>query len=105
MISFEGIKADPDKVSTIKTINPPTGAGGVRGFLGMVNQLAKIFPDFADITNPLRELLLKKNFFYWGTAQQKAFEKIQNPLTHLPVLSHYNPNHKLLWALIHPRLG
>ena len=34
---FEGIKADPDKVSAIKNVNSPTDVRGVRRFLEMVN--------------------------------------------------------------------
>ena len=75
----------------------PTDLSGVRRFFRIVNQLAN-FSDFDDITNPFRELLWKKNLFYWSTAPQKAFEKIQNLLTHLPILSHYNPNHETFVA-------
>ena len=64
----------------------------------MVSQLAKFLPDFADIINSLHELLLKKILFHCRTVQQKAFKKIQNLLTHLPVLSYYNPNHETLVA-------
>ena len=86
-ISFEEIKADPDKVSAIKNMSPTADVNGVRRrFLGIVNQLAKILLDFADIANPLRKLLFKKNLLHWGTARQKAFEKIQNLLTYLPIL-------------------
>ena len=67
----------------------PTDLSGVRQFLKIVNKFAKFLLDF-------RELLLKKNLFHWDTAQQKAFEKIQNLVTHLPVLLHYNPNHETL---------
>ena len=98
MISFEGIKADPDKVSTVKNMIPPTDVSGVRRFLGLASQLAKFLANFADITNPWLELLLKKNLFHWGTAKQKAFEKIENLLAHLSVLSHCNPNHETLVA-------
>ena len=106
VISFEEIKADPDKASAIKNMSPPTNVSRVRRFFAMINQLAKFLPDFADIANPLRELLLKKNLFDWDTAQQKAFEKIQNLLIHLLVYYYIIiPIMKLLSPLIHPRMG
>ena len=39
MVSSEGIKADPDKISAIKNMSAPTDVSGVRRLLGMVNQL------------------------------------------------------------------
>ena len=85
---FKDLKADPDKVSVITNMSPLTDVSGVGRLLKMVNQLAKFLPNFDDIFNLLHELLSKKNLFDWDIAQQKAFEKIQNILTHLPVISH-----------------
>ena len=98
IVSSEGIKADPDKISAIKNMSAPTDVSGVRRLLGMVNQLAKFLPNLADMTSSLRELLFKKNSFCWSEMQQQAFVKIQNCLTTLPVLSHYNPNYKTVVA-------
>ena len=66
MVSSEGIKADPDKISAIKNMSAPTDVSGVRRLLGMVNQLAKFLPNLADMTSSHRELLVKKNSFCWS---------------------------------------
>ena len=66
----------------------------------MVNQLAKILPNFADITNPLHELLSKKIYFIvvllnkkllnscasrsWAATEQCACERFRNYLIGLP---------------------
>ena len=63
MISSRGIKPDPEiiKAST-KFPAPPDISGGVRSFMGLVNQLSGFVPDFAHMTVKLREL--KRNALF-----------------------------------------
>ena len=64
----------------------------LRHFLGMVNQLTKFMPHLAEMTKPLRDLLLKKNQWLWGHAQKLAFSSIKDALTKSPALVLYDPN-------------
>lgn len=61
VIDGSGIHPDPDKVKAVQGMEPPTDVSGVRRFLGVINQLSKFIPNAADITKPIRELLVKDN--------------------------------------------
>ena len=93
IIDSDGIRPDPDKVQAIQDIQTPANVGDVRRYLGMVNHLSKFAPNLAEVTQPMRELLVKKNTWIWGDAQQKAFEETKKLLTESPVLTLFDPNH------------
>ena len=57
----------------------------------MANQLGKFTANLAQLTQPLRELLAKKNAWVWGHPQQNAFVKVKEELTAPPSLAHYDP--------------
>ena len=56
----------------------------------MVNQFGK-FAQLAETTKPLRELLGKRNSWYWGIQQQNAFIAVKKMLTSPPCLALYDP--------------
>jgi hypothetical protein len=59
IISGDGVSADPDRLSAILNMPPPTDVSAVRCFLGMVNQMAKFSSSLADLSAPIRDLLRK----------------------------------------------
>ena len=61
VIDQEGIRADPDKVTAITEMKPPTNVPELCRFMGMANQLGKFSSSLADLTQPLRQLLSKKS--------------------------------------------
>ena len=42
----EGVRADPKKVEAITSMRPPESKTEVKSFLGMVNYLQKLYPDY-----------------------------------------------------------
>ena len=56
LISNEGLKPDPDKVTAIKNMPKPTSSSKVQTLLGFVNYLSKFLPKLSDVSAPLREL-------------------------------------------------
>ena len=92
----DGIRADPEKITAVRSMPEPSNITQVRGFLGMANQLAKFMPDLAEITEPLRDLLRKKAGWHWGDEQQQAFNLIKKRLISPPTLTHYDPNAKIV---------
>ena len=59
IVGADGIKPDPVKIQAILEMPHPTNLHEVRSFLGMVNQFSKFTTNLADLTKPIRELLVK----------------------------------------------
>ncbi len=95
IVSADGLKPDPDKTRAMQELKEPTNTTEVRSFLGMVNQLGKFIPNLAEKDKLLRDLLSKKNQWYWGPEQQKTFNRLKQELSTSPVLQLYDPNKPL----------
>ena len=66
IVSPEGIRPDPGKVSAVVDMPPPNNVQETRTFLDMVNHLGKFAEQLADKTNPIRDLVKKETEWYWG---------------------------------------
>ena len=86
VIDHSGVHPDPEKVQAIQEMKPPEDVSGVRRFLGIVNQMSKFIPNSLEVTQPLRELLIRDNLWTWGEPQKVAFQAIKNLLTTAPIL-------------------
>ena len=91
IVTQDGVRADPDKVTAIQKVPAPQNVKDVRRFLGMVNQMGKFTPNLAERTKPFRDLLQKESDWIWGPAQQSSFEDLKKLLTSNPVLALYDP--------------
>lgn len=91
VVSEEGVKPDPRKVSAIHNMERPQNADKVRRFLGMVTYLAKFIPDLSTHSAPLRSLLDKDNEWQWSHEQEQCFKQLKETLTQEPVLKFYDP--------------
>ena len=92
VVDSQGIRPDPDKIEAISEFATPTCVSDIRRFLGMVNQLSKFSPNLSDMTQPLRELLVKDRVWIWDEAQRQTFSRVTNNLTASPILAHFDPN-------------
>lgn len=90
IISSEGLKPDPSKVSAVKDMQPPRNKAELETVLGMINYLAKFAPNLSEITSPLRSLLVKDVQFSWDHPQAQAFEKVKEVITQSPVLAYFD---------------
>ena len=96
VIDETGIRADPQKTSAIRDMKPPTNISELRRFMGMVNQLGKFSSHLAELTQPLRELLSKRNAWLWGPTQDQAFAQVKDELSKPTILTLYDPLAELL---------
>ena len=85
-ISQEGIFIGEDKVEAIRSFGLPTSISDLRSYLGVCQSFAKFFPDLAQITDPLRQLLKKDVKFEFSPELIKAFEDSKTFITSSPVL-------------------
>ena len=72
-MSDEGVKPDPDRISSLSDYPVPTDQTGVRSFLGLCNQLAFFVPDYQHHTVALRQLTGKGRPFLWLPEHQHKF--------------------------------
>ena len=92
IISLQGKRPHPDKVFAVVDMPPPKNVDEVRTFLGMVNHLGKFAEHLANKTKPIRDLAKTGTEWYWGPAEQRAFEEVKKTLAHAPILSLYDSN-------------
>jgi hypothetical protein len=83
LITKDGIKEDPAKVSTIRNFQKPKDGDkkAIESFLGAAGYFQKFIKDFNIIAEPLRKLTYKDSKWYWSDECDKAFAKIKKLLT------------------------
>ncbi|KAK8786810.1 hypothetical protein V5799_023415 [Amblyomma americanum] len=89
VVSSEGIRPDPDKISAVADFPVPTDKKAVRRFLGLCSYYRRFIKNFAKLASPLTRLTRDEEPFLWGAEQQTAFDdlrRLQSP----PVLAHFD---------------
>src|SRR6266542_4235776 len=94
IISAEGIRTDPDKITKMVTMSPLTNLKELRSRLGLFSYYRQFIKGFSDIMRPMYELTREENGkavqFEWTAARQKPFEIIKAKLATAPVVAHPN---------------
>ena len=86
VISKDGLKADPDKVQSVKEYPRPQRPKDIKKFLGLASYYRKFIKNFADIAELLNNLTRKAVKFEWTTKCEEAFSKLKEALISPPVL-------------------
>ena len=69
----------------------PVDRQGVMRLIGFATYLAKFFPNFSELTAPIRSLMQKENEFVWRPEiHGAAFDKLKKLLMNAPVLAYFN---------------
>ena len=89
--SAEGIKAAPQKINAIKTMQPPENPSEVKSLLGMAQYVSRFIPNYATITAPFRALTHQNSVWKWEIEEETAFRKLQNELTSDRVMAYFDP--------------
>lgn len=85
-IGADGLRVEPDKISTVQTWPQPKNITDVRSFLGLANFYRRFVKDYSRIALPLTELTKDTTPWRWGPEQQVAFEALKRALCSPPVL-------------------
>lgn len=96
IISRDGIKPNPDKISAIQNYPIPKTPKEIKQFLGLVGYYRKFIPDFARITKPLTHCLKKGNKVTLDSSYISSFEKCKTLLTNDPILQYPDFNKEFL---------
>ena len=92
LLTSEGVEPDPDKLSAIADMSPPTDKKGVHRLIGTLKYLSKFVPNFSDQSKPLRDLLRNDVSFVWQPEHQCTFDKLKSAIISAPVLSYFDPH-------------
>ncbi|KAL5481461.1 hypothetical protein EMCRGX_G021622 [Ephydatia muelleri] len=90
IISANGIRPDPAKVTAIQEMPEPAGVSDVRRFLGMCNYLSRYVPRLSEVSEPLRKLTEAEATFGWGVEEKSAFEKLKELISDQQRLAFYD---------------
>ena len=92
IISGDGIKPDPDKITKILQWPTPRNITQLRGFLAIASYYRRFIKGFSTIASTLSDLTRgspKKNTsIEWSPKHQIAFDDLKKALTTYPVLRH-----------------
>lgn len=88
IISREGIRPDPRKVTTIENMPRPQCKKGVQRFNGMVNYMGRFIPNLSDSTTQTSH---RKEQWEWDHEHENAWNRLKHLLTEEPVLRLYDP--------------
>ncbi|KAA3481123.1 RNA-directed DNA polymerase-like protein [Gossypium australe] len=86
VVSSNGIRVDPSKLSTILDCKLPKNVTEIRRFLGLVGCYRRFVKSFSMIASPLTKLLQKDVNFVWSDKCQQSFDQLKAMLTEVPVL-------------------
>lgn len=96
ILTTEGIKMDPSRVSTIADWQAPSSFHDTQVFLGFTNYYRRFIPKYSRVSLPLTNLLKgsvrgkKSGPFNWGPEQQEAFEQLKASFQKAPLLRHFD---------------
>ncbi|KAG8479786.1 hypothetical protein CXB51_029317 [Gossypium anomalum] len=91
IVSGEGIRVDPSKISAIVNWSPPKNVSEVRSFLGLAGYYQRFVQGFSMIASPMTRLLQKDVKFEWTDECQQSFNRLKDLLTKAPVLVQPEP--------------
>ena len=82
VVSFEGLKMDPETVKAILEWPTPRSATEVRSFYGLVSFYKKFIRNFSGICAPLTEMIRgDRKEFKWTTTTARSFELLKKKVT------------------------
>lgn len=71
-LSADGFAIDEAKTRDIRAFSPPKTLTDLRSFLGLASYLSDFIPDFADMVNPMWDVVKGKTF-EWTAEAERAF--------------------------------
>ena len=90
IVSGDGVRCDPDKVSAVWDWPTPICVTDIRSFVGLASYYRRFIPNFSSVAAPLHKLTEKGRKFLWDNECAVAFQSLKDSLTSAPVLSYPN---------------
>jgi hypothetical protein len=96
LVSCRGIEANPEKIRTIKAMQPPARIKDVQKLMGCLAALSRFISRLAEWALPFFKLLRKSGPFVWTNDTEEAFQELKRYLTSPPVMVAPEPGEPLL---------
>lgn len=90
ILTADGIRPDPDKVTAITDMRRPENVKAVQRFIGLATYLSRFMPHLSETCEPLRRLTDKGALWSWQSQQEEAFQSVKRLVSRQPVLKYYN---------------
>ena len=90
--SADGLSPAPEKVREFEDAAEPRNPTELRSFLGMAQYSARFIPNFATITELLRNLTRKDTSWKWDRLQIDALIKVKTAISAATVITHLSPH-------------
>src|SRR5258707_2743583 len=85
ILSPEGLRMDPAKVSMIQAWPVPRNVREVQSFLGFANFYQRFISGYAEFTQPLTNLCRKNTPWHFGEPESTAFQHLKTAFCAAPV--------------------
>lgn len=92
LVDKDGIRPDPQKTAAVESFEQPQSVKQLRSFVGLCSYFRRFIPGFADVAQPLTNLLRKNSPFQWTPECEAAFRQLKFLLTSQPILRHFDPS-------------
>ncbi|GFR00263.1 retrovirus-related Pol polyprotein from transposon 17.6 [Trichonephila clavata] len=96
IISADGVRTDPQKVSAVKDWRRPKNMHELRSFLGLCTYYRRFVKGFSSIARPLHRLTENKQKFLWTDECEEAFNSLKAALTSSPILVYPDPEKQFI---------
>jgi hypothetical protein len=84
IVSYEGVKVNPNKIKAMMDWLIPKKLKNLRGFLGLIGYYRKFVRNYGRIAAPLMTLN-KKDAFSWTPMEIQSFEQLKEAMCKAPV--------------------
>ena len=88
VVSADGVRPDPQKLSAVRNYAQPTDLKSLRAFLGLTSYYRKFIPHFSRVASPLHALTHKDVPYDWSAECQQAFQTLKQLLMEAPILAY-----------------
>ncbi|GMF27011.1 unnamed protein product [Phytophthora fragariaefolia] len=85
-VSKDGVRADPEKISSIRSWPTPKNQTELRQWLGLANNLHKYTKDYAGLVQPMSSLLKMDVAWDWRPEHQDVFDAVKKSIASAPVM-------------------
>lgn len=92
IVSHDGIRCNPEKISAVRDWPTPTSVTEMRSFIGIASYYRRFIENFSNVAYPLTRLTQKDRKFEWSEDCEKAFNSLKHLLTTAPILSYPSTN-------------